>query len=101
MLEELRATLILIAAPPGFGKTTLLAEWRELDSRPFACVSLDSMDNDPIVFWNDLVEALRRAEPGFETSAGGTDVAGAVVPAVIRDLQSLDTEIVWSWTTTT
>ena len=94
MLEELRATLILIAAPPGFGKTTLLAEWHEVDSRPFASVSLDPMDNNPIVLWSGLVEALRRAEPGFETTAGGTNVAGAVVPAAIRDLQSLDTEIV-------
>lgn len=62
--------LTLVSAPAGFGKTTLLAEW--LSAGPATCpaagwLSLDAGDNDPAVFWNYLVAALRTARP----DAGG------------------------------
>ena len=43
--------LILLSAPTGFGKTTLLAQWRaaESDNRPFAWVTLDAGDKDPVM----------------------------------------------------
>jgi LuxR family maltose regulon positive regulatory protein len=46
-LDE-RAPLILFSAPPGFGKTTLVAEWRASkgDAISFAWLSLDPDDND-------------------------------------------------------
>ena len=48
-LASAAARLVLVDAPAGFGKTTLVAQWRSsaLDGRPFAWVSLDSGDNDP------------------------------------------------------
>lgn len=60
--------LTVVTAPPGWGKTTLLAAWRlvEGDRHPFAWVSLDEGDNDPARFWSYVVEALRAAGPGFE-----------------------------------
>src|SRR5687768_18163565 len=68
-LTEAMATcdvpVVLVVAPPGFGKTMLLAQWEELDHRPVAWVSLDRRDNDPLVLWNYLVAAIRRIEPGF------------------------------------
>ena len=41
--------LTLVCAPPGYGKTALLAEWRaqERDERPFAWLTLDHDDVDP------------------------------------------------------
>ena len=33
--------IVLVVAPPGYGKSTLLAEWATRDSRPFAWVSLE------------------------------------------------------------
>src|SRR4249919_2853908 len=64
--DVLRATtsrLVLLTAPPGFGKTTLLAQWREVDSRPFACVPLDSGDNDAVLFWSYIIQAIRHSVP--------------------------------------
>jgi LuxR family maltose regulon positive regulatory protein len=49
-LEEARPALVLLAAPPGFGKTTLLGQWRAVDERPFGWLTADSSDNDPFVF---------------------------------------------------
>jgi LuxR family maltose regulon positive regulatory protein len=52
------APVVLVSAPAGYGKTTLLALWRERDQRPFAWVSLDAADNDPVVLVAGLIAAL-------------------------------------------
>ena len=43
------AKLVLVDAPAGFGKTTLVAQWQAsgTESRPFAWLSLDDGENDP------------------------------------------------------
>ena len=41
------ARLMLLSAPAGFGKTTILSEWVASSKRPVAWVSLDEGDNDP------------------------------------------------------
>jgi len=55
----LHRNLILIAAPAGFGKTTLVSEWVLGCQRPTAWLSLDEGDNDPIRFLTYLVAALQ------------------------------------------
>ena len=65
------ASLVLFAAPPGFGKTTLLAQWRELDERPFAWFTADSADSDPVALWTGIVEAIRARAPGFRRRRRG------------------------------
>src|SRR5215211_255392 len=64
----------VISAPTGYGKTTLLAHWRQIEEAevPFAWVSLDEQDNDPIRLWRHTVEALRRVVP--EEQDFGDDV---------------------------
>ena len=94
------APVVLVVAPPGFGKTVLLGQWDELDRRPFAWISLDRRDNDPLVLWNYLVAAIRRIEPGFGSavepvlrSAGGMAL-DAIIPRILNELESTDREIV-------
>ncbi|MET1037068.1 MAG: LuxR C-terminal-related transcriptional regulator [Aeromicrobium sp.] len=51
----------LVAAPAGYGKTTLVAQWLD-DIRPVAAwVSLDAGDNDPSQLWTDIATSLERA----------------------------------------
>ena len=57
--EGLHRKLILIAAPAGFGKTTLVSEWVEGIERPTAWLSLDEGENDPARFLTYLVAALQ------------------------------------------
>ena len=57
--EGLRRHLVLISAPAGFGKTTLVSEWVEGIERPAAWLSLDEGDNDPTRFLTYLVAALQ------------------------------------------
>lgn len=51
--------LTVIAAPAGFGKTTLASEWIASVGRPAAWLSLDEGDNDPTRFLTYLVAAVR------------------------------------------
>src|SRR5256714_8006750 len=60
--EGLHRKLTLIAAPAGFGKTTLVSEWVEGIERPrarTAWLSLDEGENDPARFLTYLVAALQ------------------------------------------
>ena len=70
--EGMGRKLTLISAPAGFGKTTLLSEWRMLHlSRewPLAWVSLDEGDNDPVRFLSYFVAALQMIAEGIGESA--------------------------------
>ena len=66
--EGLRSTVTLLAAPAGFGKTTLLCQWLQTRSpaeAPVAWVSLDEGDNDPVRFWIYVFTALDGSQPGL------------------------------------
>jgi LuxR family transcriptional regulator, maltose regulon positive regulatory protein len=62
---KLAPGLVLVCAPAGFGKTTLLADWLRSGGQPVAWLSLDAGDNDPARFWRHVVAALDRAQPGI------------------------------------
>ena len=100
VLRESAPRLVLLAAPPGFGKTTVLAQWREVDDRVFACLSLDSGDNDPVTFWSYIVQAIRHVAPGWAAAALSAlpepraDAVEAVVLAVLRDLEAIGEKLV-------
>ena len=60
------ARLVLVSAPAGFGKTTLLSAWLAAAARPArltAWLSLDQSDNDPAAFWTYVIAALRTVAP--------------------------------------
>jgi ATP/maltotriose-dependent transcriptional regulator MalT len=69
LVEELEKGLarglVLVCAPAGFGKTSLLAEWARQGRRPVAWLSLDEGDNDPARFWRHVIAALDRPRPGI------------------------------------
>jgi LuxR family maltose regulon positive regulatory protein len=51
--------LTLIAAPAGFGKTTLLSEWIPQSPRCVTWLFLDEGDNDPTQFWAYFIASLQ------------------------------------------
>jgi LuxR family maltose regulon positive regulatory protein len=51
--------LTLVSAPAGFGKTTLLAQWRTFTRAPVAWLSLEPEDNEPTRFLTYLIAALQ------------------------------------------
>ncbi|HEY7692983.1 MAG TPA: LuxR C-terminal-related transcriptional regulator [Gaiellaceae bacterium] len=89
LVERLRAEsgvkLVLVAAPAGYGKTTLLGSWRGLESkrRPVAWLTLDESDNDPVVLWSQVHEAIKRVCPAFDVSVTPERVGAARIPDVV------------------
>jgi LuxR family transcriptional regulator, maltose regulon positive regulatory protein len=58
----------LIAAPAGFGKTTLISAWAQRQAIPTAWVSLDAEIADPLRFWAHVAHALETALAGSGAS---------------------------------
>ncbi|MFY9849121.1 MAG: hypothetical protein WAK83_16240, partial [Trebonia sp.] len=106
LVAELRAAaavrLVLVSAPAGAGKTTVLASWRAdpAEQRPFAWLSLDSRDNDPVRFWTYVLAALRTVAPDLGAgvddallSAAG-DLTELALPLLVNALTSVPEPIV-------
>jgi LuxR family maltose regulon positive regulatory protein len=58
LTEAMRHGVVLLSAPAGYGKTTLLAEALQHTPMPVGWVSLDDDDNDPGTFWLYVISAL-------------------------------------------
>jgi LuxR family transcriptional regulator, maltose regulon positive regulatory protein len=94
--------LTLIGAPPGYGKTTLLAEWHSSprEERAFAWLSLDEGDNDPARFWTGVIDALRTVKRDFgEVALGalearGIDLVDTALPLLVNELTDLPRGVV-------
>jgi LuxR family maltose regulon positive regulatory protein len=63
-LRDERRRLVLIVAPSGAGKTSLIADWGAVDQRALAWLTLDGNDNDPHRFLAALIAAMSDAHPG-------------------------------------
>lgn len=59
LTQRISTPVTLICAPSGFGKSTLLNEWRQTCGMPVAWVALDADDNHPLRFWSTVVTALQ------------------------------------------
>lgn len=88
--------LTVVGAPPGYGKTTVVADWFRRQAAAgdrLGWLSVDAGDNDPAQFWRYVVAALRGAgalpaAPEAERPPlPGADLTGEVV-AVINDLDA-------------
>jgi LuxR family maltose regulon positive regulatory protein len=60
--QGLGGKLILVSAPAGFGKTTLVSDWLQQREQPFTWLSLDEGDNDPARFLAYLIAALQKID---------------------------------------
>jgi LuxR family maltose regulon positive regulatory protein len=59
---------VVLVAPAGYGKTTLLCEWCARDPRPFAWVTLDGRHDDPGFLLRSIARAVDEA---FATARDG------------------------------
>jgi LuxR family maltose regulon positive regulatory protein len=79
---NLERPLILLSAPAGYGKTTLLAQFAAKAPLPVVWYQLDVDDNDPSIFFEYLVEGIAVRCPDF----GGT------MRSVLQSIENVGSE---------
>jgi ATP/maltotriose-dependent transcriptional regulator MalT len=102
LIARAQNRVVLVAAAPGSGKTSLLSEWHgdDREHRSFGWISLDGADNDPVRFWDGVFAALQTTAPEIGGSAQaalhspGTTVTDQVLPLLINDLAELTEPVV-------
>lgn len=94
----LAGPLTLIAAPAGFGKTTILADWfrqKNQSSLNVAWLALDAGDSDLVLFLRYVIAALRTIAPGIGgpvlalLASAQTPPLQSVLPVLVNELTTL------------
>jgi LuxR family transcriptional regulator, maltose regulon positive regulatory protein len=91
--------LLLISAPAGFGKTTLLAEWlAATPERSVAWLSLEESDRQPASYWTYVITALQTVAPALGGSAlehlqSGQPPIETVLTTVVNELSAVPDDL--------
>src|SRR5262252_543516 len=79
--------LVLVVAPAGWGKTSLLGEWCASGAAKLtAWLSIDPADNDPVRFWAHVIAAVNKVSADIGAAAlrlltaPGVNAADALLP---------------------
>src|SRR6185437_1408781 len=99
LIEGRDVPLVAVVAPAGYGKTSLLAEWAEQDSRASSWLACEGWHSDPIVLTRAIVAAFEEAEP-FDDAVHrsldepGQDLISRVLPALATSLERRSESVV-------
>jgi LuxR family maltose regulon positive regulatory protein len=91
-LAAAQAPVITVTAPPGYGKTTLLAQWADRLGPRVAWLSCDDGDNDPVVLLSALAVALGRigpVDPAIFPALASSGAGAAMVPRLVSAAASV------------
>jgi LuxR family maltose regulon positive regulatory protein len=83
--------VVSVIAPPGYGKTVLLADWAARERRDVAWLTLDDFDNAPSVFLTYVAAAIDRVHAvdpslGRALRVSGTRILATAVPGLASEL---------------
>lgn len=67
--SQSESPLIVLQAPAGFGKTSLVCDWIQYSDQTAAWYSLDHADNIPTTFWLYMCEAFSHIHPSISEEA--------------------------------
>src|SRR5580704_3489622 len=91
-LAAATAPVITVAAPPGYGKTTLMAQWAERVGSRAAWLSCDEADNDPVVLLSALAVALDRigpVDPAIFSALASSGAGITMIPRFVSAVSSI------------
>ena len=80
--------IVAVVAPPGYGKTTLLAQWATRQPRRIAWVSVDEGDDDPAVLLAAIATALSHAHPVDPRTLAAIDAGTPALPTAVAALSA-------------
>jgi len=110
--KALQSRVTLVAAPAGYGKTTLIAAWLAQSGQiahpvkpqtptasergprtgdlKFAWLTLDADDNDPVRFWRYIINACRVFDDPSASATSGNERLGQAALATLRASPPID-----------
>jgi len=101
LIEKLNSSsggqLILVSAPAGYGKTTVVSQWLHSTPHTFSWLTLDSSQSSADVLWEHIIGALQKVQPDIGKEAvniikNADDYSlEAVVISLLNDLDELCT----------
>src|SRR5690242_1320286 len=91
-LATAQAPVITVTAPPGYGKTALMAQWADRLGPRVAWLSCDDADNDPVVLMSALAIALDRVgpvDPAIFPALASSGAGVTMVPRFVSAVASM------------
>jgi len=91
--DTARVPFVLVSAPAGSGKSTLVAGWGGPRAGSVAWLQLEESDADPARFWVSFTASLGRANPEVAARleplvAGSLGSGQVIVPALVNELSA-------------
>jgi LuxR family transcriptional regulator, maltose regulon positive regulatory protein len=83
LLAARAVPVVSVVAPPGYGKTMLLAQWAARAESPLGWISVDRHDNDPAILLTYIAVALDRIGPIDPKVFGALASPGAAVATTL------------------
>lgn len=91
---------VLVSAPAGFGKTTLIGDWARSSGLPFAWLALDDGDNDLLRFWRYVDAALQTIDSRIgeslrpALSSMQAPVMEQIITRLVNDIISIEKQFI-------
>jgi LuxR family maltose regulon positive regulatory protein len=98
--EGVKSPIVLLSAPAGYGKTTLLVEWVASSDLPIGWYSLDNTDNDPNQFLAYLISTITEIHDGVGQNClrilqnSPSVSAQSILTLFLKDLESIYENVV-------
>lgn len=96
-LRESTGPLVLLSAPAGYGKTTLLVQALADHPGTVAWVTVDSADNDPLRFWTHVAAAVLGEGPCLDTIAtdlgAGESERDAAIDQLLVEIEAISSPV--------
>ena len=99
LYEGLQRKLILVSAPAGYGKTTILPQWITRKNIPTAWFAIDTRDNDPYDFFTFLISSIQTEQEHVGQQSlellkfPGTVGLDHIVELLINDLVNIEEDL--------
>ncbi len=94
-----KASLVLVIAPAGFGKSTCISQWLDYNRRPYSWISLDEDDNQIQSFLWCLIKSAKSAYPKLDLNTEqlllNIDNPGfkVITNTLLNDLDKIDEKL--------
>jgi len=97
--SSLGGNLVLISAPAGYGKSTLVSQWLHHFPHTFTWLTLDQSHNSPLQFWRYIINAIQNIQPNIGNHASNMITQGLdndmtdIVISLLNDLHQVSSHV--------